>query len=410
MKLPATILLLCMLRSLEGQGNQDAERARVERFFRLANTGLSKAPLPPYELQGEPEVKDGTNPDTGWRDYSFQFGRVLTNPTTGHVLSASVDTPLDHLRANRPGGIYGVPRKVSDREALKLAQQYYTAAGYPEQIQVYGIDDFQGNNSMSLQVNYVPMHRGVPYERFFGGYMWLDREDGRARSFGGPHGYQPWVTRLPKPPANLVPRQSPEAARLAAMEAILRRWGGMLEESSTMPVHLCIWRPDKPRRGQYQWISANEERSARANEGRLIFSLYVLDQGGGTYPGSKAPWRSFQAFVDALSGRVLQIDHYPDAGGGNDGPGGSPVAVWPRGASMWRTSSGKGGWTKPVSGALSPLDGGEFTPSKEVFLTSGRNALRAKFDVRSGLVGVPRFGGGHWLARPTPALRAMLAR
>jgi len=386
--------------------NRDEERAFVERFFRLTHAGLGGVPLYPFEIQGEPVVKDGTNPETGWREYSFQYGTVLTQPMTGRILGSWIQEPAGSNSPTR----YGLPRKLTDADAIVLTQRYYSASGYPEKVSVFSIQDFQGNNDNSVQVDYVPAHRGVPFDRSFGGYMWLGRDDGRLMSFSAPTGHAPWITTLPKPPADLVPRQQPDAARLAAFQTVLRAWGGLLEESSEMSVHLSIWRPGEPRRGRYRWLTPEEDKAALANQGRLVYAVQVVDLTGGVYPGSKTPGKFYNVYVDAGSGRVLQIDRFPEIGGGG---GGAPVPArmaWPNGASMWRASSDKGGWSKPVSGALRTVGQADFSPGAEIFLSDGRRAIRAAFDVKRGLLGIRKpTGSEYWVARPTAALLTAVA-
>jgi hypothetical protein len=76
-----------------------------------------------------------------------------------------------------------VPRVLTDEQAKTLAQRYYTAAGLPETIQIFRIQEFAGDRKMGIVMDYVPPHEDIPYDRFVAGSrIEVNQETGTPRN------------------------------------------------------------------------------------------------------------------------------------------------------------------------------------------------------------------------------------
>jgi hypothetical protein len=199
-----------------------------------------------------------------------------------------------------------VPRVLTDEQAKTLAQRHYTAAGLPETIQIFRIQEFAGDRKMSIVMDYVPLHQGVPYDRFVAGSrIEVNQETGNLHFLGTLRG------PMPKPPADMKPRITLEEAKATVLAAVQNEWGGgPLRLGEGLPAHLCIWRaPISPFPDRLQWLTPEELAASARKEGMLAYVVQYEDTA--QYIEKFRQYVVYNGYVDAKTGRLLVLDLYP---------------------------------------------------------------------------------------------------
>ncbi len=388
---------LCLSSSLLTPGPQDP-KADFESFLSLAFQGsLPKSDYDPKWLENPVSEK-----------LTYTFGD-LQNCTVTHYNDFFVYTQNDSkaivaFHSNRSARLGRrnpvvdgktvdsvVPYKLSDSDADRIAQRIYNLAGYPGEIFIRWRKPNEGNESSSLEIQYLPMVNGVPYETGQTELLLLDQENGQLNMFRGPSQF------LPKPPKTFVPKVSKEDAEWAGVMATAASFEAALLPGGGIQTALCLWKPSGLESTRYskRWPSASNLRASHNNEAILAYEMQFKDPRFGETGGE--PNMFYYVYVDAIDGSVVQINRFPGVafrgGGGTQSPTTMPV---PSGQRTWKVGSKGGNWSGYRTGKFEEVPSQEFKPEASVLLATHNFAATVEWDGARELV---RFG--KTVYRPT---------
>ena len=285
-----------------------------------------------------------------------------------------------------------VPYKLSDSDADRIAQRVYNLAGYRGEIFIRWRKPNEGNESSSLEIQYLPMVNGVPYETGQTELLLLDQENGQLNMFRGPSQF------LPKPPKTFVPKVSKEDAELAGVMATAASFEAALLPGGGIQTALCLWMPSGIESKGYskRWLFGRHLRANSDNEAILAYEMQFRDPRYGESRGE--PNVYYFVYVDALSGKVVQINRFPDViyGSHNRGPHTLTTTTLPSGQRPWKVGSKGGNWSGYRTGKFEEVPSQEFKPEADVLLATHNFAATVEWDGARKLV---RFG--KTVYRPT---------
>lgn len=285
-----------------------------------------------------------------------------------------------------------VPYKLSDSDADRIAQRVYNLAGYPGQILIRWRKPNEGNESSSLEIQYLPMVNGVPYETRATEMLLLDQETGQLNQFGGPSQF------LPKPPRAFVPKISKEDAEWSGVIATASSFDAALLPGGGIQTALCLWMPPSLESTGYskRWLSSRHLQANKNNEAILAYEMQFRDPRYGESRGE--PNVYYFVYVDAISGKVVQINKFPDVMYGSRGRGTQTLieAPLPNGQRTWKVGNKGGDWSGYRTGKFEEVSIPEFKPEANVLLATHNFAAPVEWDGARKLV---RFG--KTVYRPT---------
>ena len=327
---------------------------------------------------------------------------MWVDPRSGLVIGTAGGDDHAADRPSRPKtdrtghpGLYPVPRRVSDEEAVTLAQRYYSATGRPYGLKAYAINAGAGGNGDDLGLDFVPTYGGVAYDDAYGGYMDVDQETGRLD-------FLLLRNEPPPPPANLAPGVSMDDAHLVALQAAVA--SGVPVGDSPVPhaalVIAALDRSPDPRTA-YAFTPLDRD-DAVAGRGRLVYDVRLNGLRSG-------PIVLYTALVDASTGRLLQVrrQEFYSAGSPISSKPSASLAL-PPGIHAWRVAEGGAPWGAPAFAALIPASAEGFAPVRRLLLTDGRVAFPVGYDPATGRLGVDGPDGKPMVYAPGPALAAKL--
>jgi len=308
-----------------------------------------------------------------YSDRNFNLGR--TNPAVNGKIVDSV-----------------VPDKLSDKDADRIAQKIYNLAGYPGEILIRWRKPNAGNQYSSLELQYLPSEGGIPYESKFTDAIQLDQETGELVEFGAPSQF------LPKPPKILVPKLSKEDAEWSGVMATASSFDAALLPGGGIQTALCFWMPSCIESTSYskRWVFGRHLQANKDNEAILAYEMQFRDPRYGESRGE--PNVYYFVYVDALSGKVVQINRFPDVtyGSHNRGPHTLTTTTLPNGQRTWKVGSKGGNWSGYRTGKFEEVPSQEFKAHANVLVATHNFAATIEWDGARKLV---RFG--KTVYRPT---------
>lgn len=285
-----------------------------------------------------------------------------------------------------------VSYKLSDSDADRIAQRIYNLAGYPGEILVRWRKPNQGEESSSLEIQYLPMVSGVPYDTGQTQLLLLDQETGQLNMFRGPSQF------LPKPPRAFVPKISKEDAEWSGVIATASSFDAALLPGGGIQTALCLWMPSGLESTAYskRWLSSRHLQANKNNEAILAYEMQFRDPRYGESRGE--PNVYYFVYVDALSGKVVQINKFLHFKYGSRGRGKQTLITTPlpSGQRTWRVGSKGGNWSGYRTGKFEEVPNQEFKPDANVLLATHNFAATVEWDGARKLV---RFG--KTVYRPT---------
>lgn len=285
-----------------------------------------------------------------------------------------------------------VPYKLSDSDADRIAQRIYNLAGYSGEIFIRWRKPNEGNESSSLEIQYLPMVNGVPYETGQTELLLLDQETGQLNMFRGPSQF------LPKPPRAFVPKISKEDAEWAGVMATAASFDAALLPGGGIQTALCLWMPSSLEGTGYskRWLSSRHLQANKNNEAILAYEMQFRDPRYGESRGE--PNVYYFVYVDALSGKVVQINRFPHVTYGSRGRGRQTLikTPLPNGQRIWKVGNKGGDWSGYRTGKFEEVSIPEFKPEANVLLATHNFAAPVEWDGARKLV---RFG--KTVYRPT---------
>ncbi len=321
--------------------------------------------------------------------------RIYTRDDTKQIVAFYSDRNFNRGRSNPAvnGKIVDsvVPYKLSDKNADLIAQKVYNSAGYSGELLIRSRKPNEGNQYSSVELQYLPTVEGIPYESRFTDAIELDQETGELVEFGAPSQF------LPKPPQILVPKVSKGDAEWAGAMATAANFESTLLPGGGIQTTLCLWKPSgfESTSHSKRWPSATDLRASRNDEAILAYEMQFKDPRFGEKSG--IPNVFYFAYVDAIDGRVVQIDRISgDAfrgGGGTQSPTTTPL---PSGQRTWKVGSKGGNWSGFRTGKFEEVSSQEFKPQANVLLATHNFAATVEWDGARKLV---RFG--KTVYRPT---------
>ncbi len=326
----------------------------------------------------------------------YEGFRIYTKNDTKQIVAFYSDRNFNQGRVNPAlnGKILDrvVPYKISDTDADQIAQKVYNLAGYPGEIFIRWRKPNEGNESSSLEIQYLPMVSGVPYETGATEMLLLDQETGQLNQFGGPSQF------LPKPPTAFVPKISKEDAEWAGVMATAASFDAALLPGGGIQTALCLWMPPSLESTGYskRWLSSRHLQANKNNEAILAYEMQFRDPRYGESRGE--PNVYYFVYVDALSGKVVQINKFPDVMYGSRGRGTQTLikTPLPNGRRTWKVGSKGADWSGYRTGKFEELPNQEFKPDANVLLATHNFAAPVEWDGARKLV---RFG--KTVYRPT---------
>jgi len=274
------------------------------------------------------------------------------------------------------------------------------AAGFNGPIHVIGSGKDLAETSYFFRV--TPTYQGVPYCFRNMSDLYFEAETGKF-SVG-------YFRAVPSPPLSMRVGISADEAQATVLSHVFQNKRTALtnQKLATLelihPTELFIWKPE-PKAGKKDiWLDDEAMRDAQEGRGRLVFGVNYEDA---EHPQTE----TFYGFVDAQTGKLLEIETLNFFSGGGDAPPPkkSAFAPWNSWKGDMRVVVGKKPY-KVRKGAISSV--GQPSVSVKgapVLLSASKFAVALSYDRNSGLL-YGDLNGKRAYGKPNKALADLLSK
>ncbi|HRK21173.1 MAG TPA: hypothetical protein PLX06_05165 [Fimbriimonadaceae bacterium] len=365
-------------------------KAAAVAFLRTASNILApgSSPIP---LRTEFGAVHREEDEPGTYMFTGEAGIVFVEQPSGKILHAT-------LHQEEPDEEWRAAARIPDETAFSILRELTRAARYGPEIQL--VKTSRSASRPAIDIWAVPVIQGVPYAPHHGVMATLHYRTGRLITGS--------FRKFPVPPANVVATPNLAAARTAILADLFsrKRVDALLEESAPK---LVLWRPQPlgiaP---EDRFLNASHQDLASQNKAILAIRASYADEG--SFSASRNDLTSrFHCYVDARTGRLLNVDHLYPAGGGAGARLSEHLSTfswnWPLGSVQ--TLDGK----RSITVAKAAVKGVEGTfdsdGARNVVLIRGKRSYRASYQPKQGVL-MLQLGRRQVLGRPNKALASRL--